>query len=108
MDKKYIDVEDVMSILFHLYDIICGNDGRTKVIKAYKIMQNFPAADVQEVRHGKWKGYTRSAFHGMDDFGNPIYRDVNIWECSECCRKSVIKENYCPCCGARMDGEEND
>lgn len=65
-------------------------------------------ADVQEVRHGYWKGYTRSAFHSVDEIGNPVYRDVNVWQCSECNRKSVIKENYCPCCGARMDGKDGE
>lgn len=61
--------------------------------------------NVQPVKHGHWRGYTISAFHGCDDFGTPIYRDVNVWHCSRCNRKTVIKENYCPNCGARMGGD---
>lgn len=100
MDKKFIDAEMLKEEIEHNWDM----QDLYLPIHFFDKVDEMPAADVQEVRHGKWKGYTRSAFHGMDDFGNPIYRDVNIWECSECCRKSVIKENYCPCCGARMDG----
>ena len=72
----------------------------------YANIEAIPAADVCPERHGEWKGYTTSAFRGMDEFGDPIYRDVNVWVCSECCRKSVVKENFCPNCGAKMDGKD--
>ena len=67
-----------------------------------------PAADVQKIRHGEWKGYTKSAFHGVDEFGSSIYRDVTIWYCSECNRRSVVKEKFCPNCGAKMDGKDGE
>lgn len=62
--------------------------------------------DVAPVRRGKWKERTISAYRGTDDFGDPIYRDVSIYCCSNCDRETVIKERYCPNCGAKMDLED--
>ena len=70
-------------------------------------IMKFPVADVEPVRRGEWKGYVMSAYHGCDELGDPIYRDVNVWHCSKCDRKTVVKENYCPNCGAKMGGKEN-
>ena len=60
-----------------------------------------PAADVAEVRHGKWVEYPRAHY----------------FKCSECkytvpYRKAIFvngnrEYDYCPSCGARMDKEDN-
>lgn len=51
-----------------------------------------PSADVAPVRHGKWIDIT----------------DSHIGTCSLCGDRwsSVDMMNYCPNCGARMDGEK--
>ena len=54
---------------------------------------------------GHWKGFTQSRYFGMDDDGEPIFRDGVFYVCSECRRKSIIKYPYCPRCGAKMDEE---
>lgn len=72
----------------------------------YDEIQALPVEDVAPVVHGRWGGWTTPAFYGMDDFGEPIYRDATFYRCSKCDRKSVIKEKYCPNCGAKMDLEE--
>lgn len=56
-------------------------------------------------KHGHWKGFTQSRYFGMDDCGEPIFRDGLFYVCSECRRKSIIKYPYCPRCGAKMDEE---
>ena len=82
----------------------------------------FPAADVEPVRHGRW------ILEAHDERVN--YRWNVTAECSECCdelkeiwagffpgvppciardaalvsAESVKLSNYCPNCGARMDG----
>ena len=74
---------------------------------AFKLQQalwDVPAVDAAHVVHGEWKGFTRSRFYGIDKYSDPIYRDGIIWHCSKCSRRSVIKTNYCPNCGAKMDG----
>lgn len=67
-----------------------------------------PAADVEPVRHGRWEGYTHSRYCGNDEYGNPVFRDGVVYYCSnpKCRRKTVIKENFCPSCGAKMDLED--
>ena len=71
-----------------------------------------PAADVEPVRHGRWEWYSHSYYCGIFDAdGEPVYRDGVVYYCSnpKCRRKTVIKENYCPSCGSKMDlEEEND
>lgn len=63
-------------------------DMRTKAINA-------PAADVAPVRHGRWK------LIGADKRG----RGGN-WDCSVCHKSYPYQCDYCPNCGAKMDGGE--
>lgn len=51
---------------------------------------------------GYWKGFTHSAYHGVDKDNEPIWKPVNVYHCSECNRRTIIKENFCPSCGADM------
>ena len=60
---------------------------------------NTPAADVQLVKHGKWERI------------NPEHALIGKYRCS-LCRKShmmnrteVTNFQYCPNCGAKMDGD---
>lgn len=66
-------------------------------------------ADVEPVRHGRWEGYTHSRYCGMDEYGDPIYRDGTVYYCSnpKCRRKTVVKEKFCPSCGTKMNLEED-
>ena len=66
----------------------------------YNVALNLPAADVEEVKHGKWIEYPRAHY----------------FKCSECketvpYKKAVLirgkrKYKYCPHCGAKMDLED--
>lgn len=73
---------------------------------ATEAINEVPAADAVPVVHGRWK---------------PIYGQYSKWQiCSKCgvavpesavhwCKASEDKNlNYCPHCGARMDGGEDD
>lgn len=59
---------------------------------ARKAIDALPAADVAEVRHGRWEEI-------RDPYGN-----LEGWLC-ECGREVKSKDNYCPNCGAPMDKE---
>nr|DAV67469.1 MAG TPA: Transcription initiation factor IIE, alpha FINGER, Transcription [Caudoviricetes sp.] len=71
----------------------------TRLERAYAEIRGMPAADVAEVVHGRWI---------KDDF---LSDDVNNAEkCSRC--GELIGwfgnlPNYCPNCGAKMDGGSN-
>lgn len=62
--------------------------------EADEVVRSVPPADVQEVRHGKWK---------FDRFDN-------AWcsVCHHCGSNDAEVSNYCSNCGAKMDLEENE
>lgn len=72
-----------------------GSDGAM----AMEIVASPPAADVAPVVHGRW-------LHS----GCEEYSGLEVVKCSECNHEAfaiafyVCNENYCPSCGARMDG----
>lgn len=72
-------------------------------------IEGLPAADVEPVRHGRWEYYTSPRYCGSDKYGNPVFIDGVVYYCSnpKCRRKTVIKEKFCPSCGAKMDLEDD-
>lgn len=62
-----------------------------------RAIENAPALDVVEVVHGKWIEIEREW-----DFYPYYYVD---YTCSVCSSREQNKRNYCPECGAKMNGE---
>ena len=64
-------------------------------------VDEIPAANVVEVRHGRWGEY--------ESF--PLTSSLNGHPCSECgmhfSTLAIPVMKYCPNCGARMDKEDN-
>lgn len=61
---------------------------------------DFPAADVAPVRHGRW-------IDGEDNYGSY----VTCSTCKEdfvCWEADCVRTNYCPNCGAKMDGGDGE
>lgn len=68
-----------------------------------------PAVDAAPVVHARWKSYCVPHWtKRSDDNGDPEYKYHDEHVCSACGRRTVIKENFCPKCGAKMDGERRD
>ena len=66
---------------------------------AINSVQEIPAADVEPVRHGRWK------LIGADKRSSG-----SVWKCTGrdgCGRIYPYKCDFCPNCGARMDEEED-
>ena len=63
-----------------------------------------PAADVVEVRHGAWNDKARS---GLSVNGYMVCSecDVIIPNCDDKTYYCLYRLNYCPNCGAKMDGK---
>ena len=53
-----------------------------------------PAADVEPVRHGQWK--------------QARYTEAPLYICSECDKPEYKRHKFCPNCGARMDGGDEE
>lgn len=73
-------------------------------------INGIPAADVAPVVHSYWESYSCSQYMGADEYGEPKWRDGKFYVCHNrrCRRKTVVKSLYCPNCGAKMDGGDND
>lgn len=68
-----------------------------------------PCADVELVRHSYWESYDTSQYMGTDEFGELKWRPGRFYICHNrrCRRKTVVKSNYCPNCGEKMDLEDD-
>lgn len=86
----------------------CEADALYKATDIYNVIKSAPTADVVEVRHGKW-------IETQEPLG---WCDVDCAECSVCHESWIIDEDssiddyecmwhYCPNCGAKMDGGNN-
>lgn len=66
---------------------------------AERVEKDIPAADVVKVRHGRWE---------MKDDPYNFFDEIPV--CSECgCTTALRKQYaYCPNCGAKMDGKEQE
>ena len=85
---EYIKKEDIeQKIQDGLNNLVLGHDA----IEVLGMIYEMPAADVAPVRHGRWERYGK-----------------NLGECSECGEIVSVRNNYCPNCGARMDGDDGD
>ena len=111
---KYIDREALVEWLkrIPLKDLSDGR-GLCRVIfeddfkRAIKKIPKGIIVDVSPVRHGRW-------LHTEEPLG---WKDVDCMECSACHDSWIIEEdycfddmplwNYCPSCGAKMDGDED-
>lgn len=84
--SDYIERKQVLDTFIH----------SQSMVDAYKSIAKLPAADVAPVKHGKWKRISHRQLYG--------------YKCSECdaiCNRKKRRLNYCPNCGAKMDGEQD-
>ena len=86
---KYIDAEALINEL-QSHGAICDF--------GVFLMGEQPAADVQEVKHGQWEE-------------ERLVSGEIKYTCSKCgqvFQGESLDFNYCPNCGAKMDGKESD
>ena len=76
----------------------------------YIVLDIKPSADVAPVRHGRWDVREPMPMHDIK--GNLSWG--NWYVCTGCgfattaIEGHITQYKYCPSCGARMDGDEND
>lgn len=102
---EYIDRERAIEQFYPVDKENDGSDGATVIYTSGKyssediesILSDIPAADVAQVRHGRWECGKPCPICGEDRFKG---LDADIW--------ADWEPPNCPNCGAKMDGGNND
>ena len=88
--SEYIKKDELLKFKADVYD----EDGHVLYAVPTGYIVAMPPADVAQVRHGRWR------CHG----------DCGVTECSVCgwSIEECIDYKYCPNCGSRMDGDDDE
>lgn len=91
---EYIKREAVIDLITRRYENpeICTQE-----------INSIPAADVAPVVHGRWEREPASYWRWTPSGAVAVTRTT--YRCGLCGRGTAVKSNYCPNCGAKMDGE---
>lgn len=78
-------------------------------LSAKRIVRNAPAINAAPVVHGEWIGYETSSYNGNDEYGEPRWIPKKFFRGSVCRKGTAVRHNFCPNCGAKMNGgNDND
>lgn len=108
-EKEYVDVSRLDAVAYTRPDGSTDyqngfEDGVSFILDK---VDNLPREKAVPVVHAHWDCYHCSRFLGWKDGEpEPRWADGKYYYCSLCRRRTVIRENYCPKCGAKMDEEE--
>ena len=94
--NEYIERERLLR-RFNIDDMMNVNGTLISLEDARNTISNFPAADVEPVKYGRWEPV-------LEDVWNLPTPVLVGWRCSQCGRTEQEKEPYCNC-GAKMDCE---
>ena len=106
---EYIEREAALREIERREEFMVGN--KYISVSAMKLfVANRPAADVVPVVHGRWEEVD---WVEMESGGHELIRTPNAAlrcsNCRNCFKKELLwKHNYCPNCGAKMDGGADD
>lgn len=95
---KYIDREAAFDAITDLAGKAPTRSYYEAVWKSERALKKVPAADVVPVVHGRWDE-SKEHFYLM----NGCKEWINFY-CSECDAPNNSPTDYCPNCGAKMDG----
>ena len=92
-EKRLIDANDLLNAIRDDYNINGTNFARIR-----QHIEDAPAVDAVEVVHGRWiekEKYTFGVMYDCSICDNRILDNGHSW-------------NYCPNCGCRMDGGDDE
>lgn len=94
IERKRAIVEACNSLGLYQSEELCPSE----YAKLEDALNSIPAADVVSVRHGRWERVIPSK--SAAKWSNKV-------SCSVCHSTGYKRFNYCPNCGAKMDGDYN-
>lgn len=106
---KYIGLELAISLIKQYgKDAIDGGryslDTVDDCIELEHRIKALPTADVAPVVHGMWESVDSSYWRWTSS--NAVSVSHTTYRCGRCGWGTVVKTNYCPNCGAKMDEKE--
>ena len=78
-----------------------------KIAEQLERLNEQPTADVEEVKHGKWREGAFLKVGGLMKYPSVICSNCGITFC-DIINNHDYMYRYCPNCGARMDGDKNE
>lgn len=90
--SKYIDADKLEKNGWNIHRM--RQTSSIEMVYEVKKPTDFPAADVVEVRHGRWVDVDPAPY-------NLFYATCSV--CGD--RQTIEVANYCPMCGASMNGD---
>jgi hypothetical protein len=106
-EKRLIDANEVLARIEKTSSRLIANldraDLAAAIITAGDYVKEAPTVDAVEVVHGWWVSLTECANAGVycSVCNKKMYKEDYAW----CNRKNKLHSNYCPNCGAKMDGD---
>lgn len=99
MNNDLISRSTVIEILQAKADMAVSTNAQMVYLNAARMVKIIPAVDAEPVRHGRW-------------VEKEVYDGDVYYDCSACGESWVLLDgnpadngmDYCPHCGARMDG----
>ena len=109
-EKRLIDANAVKKVFDNLRNgTFALEDPKTAgviagtVITCGILIDEIPTVDAAEVVHGRWiKNWCNNSFIGHE------YAECSICDCHMLDTNQFWNSNYCPNCGAKMDGGNGD
>ena len=102
---EYIEREDLLE-LYRMDDPVLNKNGHVPLPVIRQNIMDIPVADVAPVRHGRWISLTDCSNAGV--YCSVCHKKVYKEDYAICNRKNKLRSDYCPNCGAKMDGELNE
>ena len=99
---EYIDKNATVGILEAMSRSADCECIKKRLEKAAKRVSAIPAADVAPVVRGRWEKEPSSYWRWTSSGAVAVTRTT--YRCGLCGRGTAVKSNYCPNCGAKMDG----
>ena len=100
-EKRIVYASEVEEI-FNFVEHECSDS-----YKAFQVaIEKATTVDAVEVKHGQWISLTECANAGV--YCSVCHKKVWKEDYAWCNRKNKLRSNYCPHCGAKMDGDGND
>jgi hypothetical protein len=101
-EQRLIDANALLEKAYLTHPATMVNPYGGDYVVSVEHIENAPTVDAVEVVHGRWiPKYKMNWWIGT--------QDIDGFTCNQCARhfKSKLRLNYCPNCGAKMDGNSD-